>query len=666
MATLTSLLPQFTLKLFAPPQTEDEKEDAELRKQEAKMKKLFRQEQRREVKYLAKQIPVWLANMGLAYWLPKSDRKGVVGNKFKPVRFDRIQIGEDGYYFRINTRRLPRGVLVPHLKDEKVLETLTKQCSSSVRVHDEPSGLWYSVETAYGRGSIPDFVGYAEMMKLLPNDAPPMVFPVGLGENKKPLFCDLDKTYTLLIGGAKGTGKSNEANGMLCTLITRNSPQKLRLFLTDLKGGIEFYDYGGIPHLGGDVYPLRKKGEDEQPPDGKKRKKHYAELIDVAPAGHKLKPGQELTPPLGQDVVTEPGDVLPVLQYCQSEMERRTRLIAPSGAKNILTYNRKFPDKALSHWLIVIDELATLIEHPEHKKEALMRLSELARKGRAAGIYMVMATQNPESHIVPGQISANMDARLAFRTGSGNASGVLLGDGKYDAARLPPVPGRVIWKWGTETIQVQTPFLAESAMRGIVRDVKAGKIVDAHEAELKQKADFLFQQALALNGGECQSGKLYKFLKGDGYRKSEVGLILDRYEVKQLPDGLGPEIVIDNTPYYLCPPIIPKRIPRHLVPVADVQAGRHPNPDYNYSMTHLASRLPPTENSEGAVSTDPENPEGQAENEPIEQSADLPNSAPEPEENMEIADSDIELSVWDAYSDEPGDDDDLPEWLRGD
>jgi hypothetical protein len=374
-------------------------------------------------------------------------------------------------------------------------------------------------------------------------------------------------------------------------------------------------------------------------------------------------------------------------------MERRYRLIAPSGAKNILTYNKKYPDKALTHWLLVIDELATLMEHPKHKKEALLRLSELARKGRASGIYLVFATQNPESHIVPGQISANMDARLAFRTGSGTASGVLLGDGKYDAARLPPVPGRVIWKWGTETVQVQTPFLAESAMAGIVRDIKAGKIVDAREAELKQKADHVFKQSLALCGGECHSKNLYQFLKPDGFKKSEVVSILDKYEVTETPAGLGPEIVIDNTPYYLCPAIVPKRIARHLVPVADVLAGQHPVPNYDYSMTKLATRYPLPKNQANTIRPDNENPDEKMANVEIDELGNLapepgsnaptepeqpaptgqiddlptepePETTNEPDEDLELSADGVELSVWDAYSDDPETDEDLPDWLN--
>jgi hypothetical protein len=604
--------------------------------------------------------------MGHAYWFKKSEKEPMMG-RFNPVKINQVQIGEDAYFLRVDTKRLPRGVMVSHLKDPDVVETLSHACDSTVRVFEGATGFWYAVETRYGRGNIPTMVGYAEMLKLIPPDAPPMTFPLGMGENQRPHFHDLDKVYTLLIGGSKGTGKSNEANVILCALLSRNSPKRLRLILTDLKGGIEFYDYGGIPHLGGDVYWLDEQAQADLL-EGKKRAKKMT--VKVVPPDYKPKKDEKIMPPMGQEILTDPVDVLPVLAYCEAEMDRRFRLLAPTGAKNILSYNKKHPNKQLSHWLIVIDELATMMEDPRYKAQAKLSLNELARKGRACGIYVILATQTPTSDIIPAQVGNNMDARLAFRCGNGPASGVLLGDSQFDAVKLPPVPGRFIWKWGTDKIQIQAPFIAESALASIIADVRAGKFVDAKEAELAQKADHLFKTALALCGGECQSNRIYAMVRDQGIKKSEVGSILDAYTVKK--DG-KPEILLDGEIYVLAPPIQAKRIPRWLVTVSDYQAKRHPHPGYNYDLVY---RSPFSENQLPQVLPDPQNSADPGGNELSELLAELPFD-PLPDSPIAVyangrgTNGHGQNGAIGAVTQQPAEDtateaDDLPEWLRDD
>jgi hypothetical protein len=569
--------------------TPDEREERERAAAEVKYQREVKRVQQEEVKYLGGSIPRWLANMGHAYWYKKSEKDISKGN-FNPVKFLECQIGEDAYYFKIDTRRIPRGVVISNLRHDDTLETLTAACNSPVRFFQGPSGSWYAVETKYGRGNIPLHVGYAEMLKMMPLDAPPLSFPLGMGENQRPYFGDMDKLINLLIGGTKGGGKSNAANVMLCTMLTRNSPFTLRLFLTDLKGGIEFADYGGIPHLGGDVGYIEKvksvkeatgpKADPWSKPEGSKGDKKPSTLaFKIATRDYKPKDDEQIMPPLGQGICTEPTEVLPMLAYIEAEMDRRARLLA-GKAKKISTYNKRFPDKALSYWLVVIDELATMMEDSRYKKQATLSLSEIARKGRAVGIYLVLATQTPTSAIVPSQVGNNMDSRLAFRTGSGPASGVLLGSGEYDAEKLPAVPGRFIWKWGGDKIQMQAPLIADSTVKSIIAKLRAGEYVDAKAAELAQKAEYLFNFALDNLKGECQTTRLYKHLKPSGFKKAELEKILAQYEINIAT--MQPEITINDAIYYLAPAIIAKRIGRWLVPAADF-GKRHPHPDYDYN-----------------------------------------------------------------------------------
>jgi hypothetical protein len=567
-------------------QTPQERENADAARAEAKLRRAVRNEQQKEIKYFSRAIPVWLANMGYAYWYRKSE-KDMLTRKFNPVRIDRALIGDDAYYLKINMKRLPRGVFSDDLSDPKTLRSLTAAAQSKVTFeNDEKGGCWYVIETAYGRGKIPALVGYAEMLKLLPADAPPLAMPLGMAENKRPLWGDFNKMYTLLIGGTKDGGKSNIANVIICTFLSRNSAKSLRIFLTDLKGGLEFADYRGVPHLGGDVWAIKSKRK-EITDDTKKHAPPPS--IRTVELTYKPGPDEDLLPPLGQQVITEPGDVLPMLAYVEAELDRRARLMA-GRAKKLATWNNRYPDKAMSVWVVAIDELATLMEDPRYKAQAKLSLSEIARKGRAVGIYLILATQNPTSDIVPGQISNNMDSRLAFRCGTGTASGTILGTMEYDAVRLPVLPGRFIWKWGGDKTEAQAPLIADGTIRSIVADAKAGKIVDAKQAELAQKADFLFKFALETLGGECQTNRLFAFIKDQGFKKSDVVKILDLYEWRDDK----PEIPIADDVYFLAPSIPNKRVPRWLVPVSAFKARRHTHKDYNFD---LVCRVPFAEKS---------------------------------------------------------------------
>lgn len=560
---------QIGKKIIYFHQTQDEKDELRQLAMERKYRADLLKQQRKEVKYLARAIPTWLAKMGHAYWYKKSEREPMKGF-FNPIKINQVQIGEDAYFLRVDTKRLPRGVMVAHLKDHDVVETLSHACGSTVGVHETATGFWYRVDTAYGRGNIPLFVGYSEMLKMMPDDAPPLAFPLGLGENSRPSIGDMAKMMSLLVGGTKNGGKSNTVNVMICTFIRRNPPHKLRVFLTDLKGGLEFADYDGIPHLGGDVFWLERGGQ----------------IVTVA-KNYRPSPQEKLNPPLGQKTLTDPEPVIPMLKYVEAEMNRRLELMVHK-ARNIDVFNKRYPDHALSYWIVIIDELATMMYDKRYSGEAELIQAEISRKGRAAGIFPVFATQTPDGKVVPRQIANNMDSRLAFRCGDGASSGILLGNGQYDAEKLPPIPGRLIWKWGGEKITLQAPFIEDTTINHIIREVKAGHYADPREIELAQKAKFIFEFALNHLNGECQTNDLYSMVKVEGIKQSEVKSILNTYQVKD--DGT-PEILLNNELYVLAPSIRAKRIPRWLIPATDWQNRKHPHPEYNYDLVCRVSDI---------------------------------------------------------------------------
>lgn len=342
-------------------------------------------------------------------------------------------------------------------------------------------------------------------------------------------------------------------------------------------------------------------------------------------------------------------------------MDRRTKLMA-GKAKKISAYNKRFKSEPLSYWLVVIDELASLMENKKYALKAALSLSELARKGRAVGIYIVLATQTPSSSIVPQQIGNNMDSRAAFRCGSGTASGILLGDGKYEAARLPNIPGRFLWKWGGEMIELQAPLIADTTVKKIVADARRGANTDARAAERAQKAEFLFTFALGNLRGECHTKTLHKFLKPHGFTEKEIVGILNDFEVRGTPPGLEPEISINGDIYYLAPPQVARRVPRWLVPAEDFMAGKHPHPDFvtigDLSVSRVARR------DESGETVDPENSKTSKTSNADELDFEI-----EAETLAEELENEWFEEVWET-TDEPEpantDDDDYPDWLKDD
>ncbi|MGH1438666.1 MAG: DNA translocase FtsK [Cellvibrionaceae bacterium] len=239
----------------------------------------------------------------------------------------------------------------------------------------------------------------------------PLTLALGHDIAGQPIVADLAKMPHLLVAGTTGSGKSVGINVMLLSLLYKSSPKEVRLILVDPKM-LELSVYEGIPHL--------------------------------------------LTP-----VITDMKDASNGLRWCVGEMERRYKLMAALGVRNLAGYNRKVDDaikkgepildplwrpeeefmageeipiapplETLPAIVVVIDEFADMMMIVGKKVEQL--IARIAQKARAAGIHLMLATQRPSVDVITGLIKANVPSRIAFQVSSKIDSRTILDQGGAD------------------------------------------------------------------------------------------------------------------------------------------------------------------------------------------------------------------------------------------
>ena len=261
--------------------------------------------------------------------------------------------------------------------------------------------------------------------------------PLALGKDVygKAIITDLAQMPHLLVAGTTGSGKSVCINALIASMLFRFTPEELRFIMIDPKV-VEMQSYDSLPHL---AFPI----------------------------------------------VTDPKKVLLALRWLIDEMERRYKIFARVGVRNIVGFNARpvkkkdgelddepveagvspakfanaaagtaattevqIPDK-ISYIVVVIDELADLMQtSPADVETAIARITQMAR---AAGIHLIVATQTPRADVVTGVIKANIPSRIAFQVASKVDSRVILDEngadrllGQGDMLYLPPSASRLI------------------------------------------------------------------------------------------------------------------------------------------------------------------------------------------------------------------------------
>jgi len=218
---------------------------------------------------------------------------------------------------------------------------------------------------------------------------------VALGHNVagEPVVADIARWPHILIAGSTGSGKSVLIHSFLASILFRATPDEVRFILVDPKR-VELTQYNGIPHL--------------------------------------------LTP-----VIVETERVVSSLKWSVAEMEKRYKLFAQAGARNLQDFNQKSAATSLPFIIIVVDELADLMAFAATEVESLV--TRIAQMSRATGIHLVLSTQRPSVDVITGLIKANIPARISLNVSSSIDSRVIIDSvgaekllGRGDLLYLPP------------------------------------------------------------------------------------------------------------------------------------------------------------------------------------------------------------------------------------
>jgi S-DNA-T family DNA segregation ATPase FtsK/SpoIIIE len=313
--------------------------------------------------------------------------------------------------------------------------------------------------------------------------------PIALGKDiaGQPVYGDLAKMPHLLVAGATGSGKSVGLNVILASLLSKKTPEEVRLLMIDPKV-VELAVFDGIPHM--------------------------------------------LLP-----VVTDMKKAALALKWAVDEMERRYQLFADAGARSIGTYNEKVdkvlrgelapeklkrkkaaekfaapedgsevpeekPPERLPHVVVVVDEFADLMMVAAKDVEAC--IARLAQKARAAGIHVILATQRPSVDVITGMIKANFPARIAFKVSQREDSKTILGRngaehllGMGDMLMIPP--------GSSDLRRVHSAYISEEEVREVCEFLREQGTPVYDEDILKPRED----GDDGLGGGQSSDDPVY-------------------------------------------------------------------------------------------------------------------------------------------------------------
>jgi len=363
--------------------------------------------------------------------------------------------------------------------------------------------------------------------------------PLALGKDVygKTIIADLAQMPHLLVAGTTGSGKSVCINALIASMLFRFTPEELRLVIVDPKM-VELQAYNSLPHL---AFPI----------------------------------------------VVDPKKVMLALRWLIDEMERRYRIFARVGVRNIVGFNVRpkkpvakaerdedetegegsaftstkddiqIPDK-MPYVVVIIDELADLMQTaPADVESGIARITQMAR---AAGIHLIVATQTPRADVITGVIKANIPSRIAFQVASKIDSRVILDEngadrllGQGDMLYLPPSASRLIRAQGVlvtddeihrlvEFVSSQSPPAFDTAMHDKLQSAAMPEedVTDEDEELVEKCLEIIRQEKRA------STSLLQRRLRLGYTRAARIVDILEQRGILGPGEGAKPrEILVD-------------------------------------------------------------------------------------------------------------------------
>ncbi|MEK4085158.1 FtsK/SpoIIIE domain-containing protein [Psychrobacillus sp. FSL K6-1415] len=253
--------------------------------------------------------------------------------------------------------------------------------------------------------------------------------PIGYMRNGDIIRHNFDKDKHLIIAGATGYGKSAILKLITTTLI-KQQPDNTELSLIDLKGGSAFHRFKDC-----------------------KQVKYYSR---------------------------EPQEAEEVLEAIQIDMNKSFKNVVDNGFEDVKEAGVK------KRHYIIIDEAADLAEYGK----AMAIITDIARRGRSAGYYLIFCTQYPTAQVIPSQTKRNIIARLCYVVDTDTASRVVLDESGAD--KLPDIPGRGIYKNNVKRYIVQSPFISNETIQQLITpQIKKEVNIDSETVESTRRTDII-------------------------------------------------------------------------------------------------------------------------------------------------------------------------------
>jgi len=402
----------YTLRLMRRPSdptpTATEAETALAKQEKELMNAIIKEAQK-----LVKDVPEALSiqNSMVSYYRVKP---GAAGKRKRLMRFDAAMVTKTEIWLHFWGRGLPQGVSFADIKkpENKVLDNLQYAIRRPCRFYeDNDFNLYLRIGLKFALAGIPKHVPWSRAFESLPKTQQ-YTLAMGMSDRGTIVHQDFRRWPHIVVCGATGGGKSVMIIQWILTLIRKNTPDELRFILIDLKEGAELDRFRNMP------YTLA--------------------------------------------FVEEPEDALVQLKWLQVEYKRRMAEIKKEKTVNIDGYNAVVPKhRRMPVLLLIIDELADLMQNEEAdiKKQANSLLVKLARKARAAGIHMFLCTQAIIAEVLTLSIRINFPGRVAFAMPGISESILALNNSL--AASIETVPGRCVYKIGSEMVILQAPIATD-------------------------------------------------------------------------------------------------------------------------------------------------------------------------------------------------------------